>query len=63
LNEELWKEQLQYIIDAESDNNLYINDLYFYRYITVKKAKSGEYLAIVAYGTKMEIPLCNRPSY
>ena len=63
LNEELWKEQLQYIIDVESDNNLYINDLYFYRYITVTKAKSGEYLAIIAYGTKMEIPLCNRPSY
>jgi hypothetical protein len=63
LNEELYKEQLQYIIDSESDNNLYTNDLYFYRYITVKKTKSGDYLAIVAYGTKMEIPLCNRQGY
>ena len=63
LNDEVWKEQLQYIIDAETDNNLFTNDSYFYRYITVKKNKSGDYLTIVAYGTKMAIPLCNRPGY
>ncbi|NBP75670.1 MAG: hypothetical protein EBU61_06525, partial [Crocinitomicaceae bacterium] len=56
-----WKEQLQYIIDAETDNNLRTNDSYFYRCITVKKNEFDEYLTIVAYGTKMEI--CGRPDY
>ena len=60
-NEVVWKEQLQYIIDAETDNNLSTNDSYFYRCITVKKNKFDEYLTIVAYGTKMEI--CGRPDY
>ena len=60
-NEVVWKEQLQYIIDAETDNNLRINDSYFYRCITVKKNKFDEYLTIVAYGTKMAI--CHRPDY
>ena len=60
-NEVVWKEQLQYIIDAETDNNLSTNDSYFYRCITVKKNKFDEYLTIVGYGTKMEI--CGRPDY
>jgi hypothetical protein len=60
-NEVVWKEQLQYIIDAETDNNLRTNDSYFYRCITVKKNEFDEYLTIVAYGTKMEI--CGRPDY
>ena len=60
-NEVVWKEQLQYIIDAETDNNLRINDSYFYRCITVKKNKFDEYITIVAYGTKMA--LCHRPDY
>ena len=60
-NEVVWKEQLQYIIDAETDNNLSTNDSYFYRCITVKKNEFDEYLTIVAYGTKMEI--CGRPDY
>ena len=61
LGEEIWKEQLQYIIDAETDNNLRINDSYFYRCITVKKNKFDEYITVVAYGTKMAI--CHRPDY
>jgi hypothetical protein len=61
LGEEIWKEQLQYIIDAETDNNLRINDSYFYRCITVKKNKFDEYITVVAYGTKMAI--CHRPAY
>ena len=61
LGEEIWKEQLQYIIDAETDNNLSTNDSYFYRCITVKKNEFDEYLTIVAYGTKMAI--CGRPDY
>ena len=40
LGEEIWKEQLQYIIDAETDNNLRKNDSFFYRCITVKKNNS-----------------------
>ena len=60
-NEVVWKEQLQYIIDAETDNNLSTNDSYFYRCITVKKNEFDEYLTIVAYGTKMAI--CHRPAY
>ena len=60
-NEVVWKEQLQYIIDAETDNNLRINDSYFYRCITVKKNKFDEYITVVAYGTKMAI--CHRPDY
>ena len=60
-NEVEWKEQLQYIIDAETDNNLSTNDSYFYRCITVKKNEFDEYLTIVAYGTKMAI--CGRPDY
>ena len=60
-NEVEWKEQLQYIIDAETDNNLSTNDSYFYRCITVKKNEFDEYLTIVAYGTKMVI--CGRPDY
>lgn len=60
-NEVVWKEQLQYIIDAETDNNLSTNDSYFYRCITVKKNEFDEYLTIVAYGTKMAI--CGRPDY
>ena len=60
-NEVVWKEQLQYIIDAETDNNLSTNDSYFYRFITVKKNEFDEYLTIVAYGTKMAI--CHRPAY
>ena len=60
-NEVVWKEQLQYIIDAETDNNLRINDSYFYRCITVKKNKFDEYITIVAYGTKMAV--CGRPDY
>ncbi len=60
-NEVVWKEQLQYIIDAETDNNLRINDSYFYRCITVKKNKFDEYITIVAYGTK--IAICHRPDY
>jgi len=61
LGEEIWKEQLQYIIDAETDNNLSKNDSCFYRCITVKKNEFDEYLTIVAYGTKMAI--CGRPDY
>ena len=61
LGEEIWKEQLQYIIDAETDNNLRINDSYFYRCITVKKNKFDEYITVVAYGTKMAIG--HRPAY
>ena len=61
LGEVVWKEQLQYIIDAETDNNLSTNDSYFYRCITVKKNEFDEYLTIVAYGTKMAI--CHRPAY
>jgi len=60
-NEVVWKEQLQYIIDAETDNNLRTNDSYFYRCITVKKNEFDEYLTIVAYGTKMDV--CGRPDY
>jgi hypothetical protein len=60
-NEVVWKEQLQYIIDAETDNNLSTNDSYFYRCITVKKNEFDEYLTIVAYGTKMDV--CGRPDY
>ena len=60
-NEVVWKEQLQYIIDAETDNNLSTNDSYFYRCIKVKKNEFDEYLTIVAYGTKMAI--CGRPDY
>jgi len=60
-NEVVWKEQLQYIIDAETDNNLRTNDSYFYRCITVKKNEFDEYLTIVAYGTKMAV--CGRPDY
>jgi len=61
LGEEIWKEQLQYIIDAETDNNLSLKDCYFYRCITVKKNEFNEYITIVAYGTKMAI--CHRPDY
>ena len=61
LGEEIWKEQLQYIIDAETDKNLRLNDSYFYRCITVKKNKFDEYITVVAYGTKMAI--CHRPAY
>ena len=61
LGEEIWKEQLQYIIDAETDNNLRLNDSYFYRCITVKKNKFDEYITVVTYGTKMAI--CHRPAY
>ena len=61
LGEVVWKEQLQYIIDAETDKNLRLNDSYFYRCITVKKNEFDEYLTIVAYGTKMAI--CGRPDY
>ena len=61
LGEEIWKEQLQYIIDAETDKNLRLNDSYFYRCITVKKNKFDEYITVVAYGTKMAI--CHRPDY
>ena len=61
LGEVVWKEQLQYIIDAETDNNLSTNDSYFYRCITVKKNEFDEYLTIVAYGTKMAV--CGRPDY
>ena len=61
LGEEIWKEQLQYIIDAETDKNLRLNDSYFYRCITVKKNKLDEYITVVAYGTKMAI--CHRPAY
>jgi hypothetical protein len=60
-NEVVWKEQLQYIIDSETDNNLSKNDSYFYRCITVKKNEFDEYLTIVAYGTKMAI--CGRQDY
>ena len=60
-NEVVWKEQLQYIIDAETDENLRLNDSYFYRCITVKKNKFDEYITVVAYGTKMAI--CHRPAY
>ena len=60
-NEVVWKEQLQYIIDAETDNNLSTNDSYFYRCIKVKKNEFDEYLTIVAYGTKMAV--CGRPDY
>ena len=62
-NDELWKEQVQYIVDAENDDNLYTNDAYFYRYISVKKNKYGEYLVFISYGTKMAIPLCGKPDY
>ena len=61
LGEVVWKEQLQYIIDAETDKNLRLNDSYFYRCITVKKNKFDEYITVVAYGTKMAI--CHRPAY
>ena len=61
LGEEIWKEQLQYIIDAETDKNLRLNDSYFYRCITVKKNEFDEYITVVAYGTKMAI--CHRPDY
>ena len=61
LGEVIWKEQLQYIIDAETDKNLRLNDSYFYRCITVKKNKFDEYITVVAYGTKMAI--CHRPAY
>ena len=61
LGEVVWKEQLQYIIDAETDKNLRLNDSYFYRCITVKKNKFDEYITVVAYGTKMAI--CGRPDY
>jgi hypothetical protein len=61
LGEVVWKEQLQYIIDAETDNNLCLNDSYFYRCITVKKNKFDEYITVVTYGTKMAI--CHRPAY
>jgi hypothetical protein len=60
-NEVVWKDQLQYIIDAETNNNLYLDDSDFYRCITVKKNEFGEYLIVVAYGTKMAI--CHRPAY
>ena len=60
-NEVVWKEQLQYIIDAETDNNLRLNDSYFYRCIIVKKNKFDEYITVVAYGTKMAI--CHMPAY
>jgi len=60
-NEVIWKDQLQYIIDAETDKNLRLNDSYFYRCITVKKNKLDEYITVVAYGTKMAI--CHRPAY
>ena len=60
-NEVVWKEQLQYIIDAETSKNLYLDDSDFYRCITVKKNEFGEYLIVVAYGTKMAI--CHRPAY
>ena len=61
LGEVVWKEQLQYIIDAETDENLRLNDSYFYRCITVKKNKFDEYITVVAYGTKMAI--CHMPAY
>jgi hypothetical protein len=61
LGEVVWKEQLQYIIDAETDKNLRLNDSYFYRCITVKKNKFDEYITVVTYGTKMAI--CHRPDY
>ncbi len=61
LGEVVWKEQLQYIIDAETDKNLRLNDSYFYRCITVKKNKFDEYITVVTYGTKMAI--CHRPAY
>jgi len=61
LGEVVWKEQLQYIIDAETDENLRLNDSYFYRCITVKKNKFDEYITVVEYGTKMAI--CHRPAY
>ena len=61
LGEVVWKEQLQYIIDAETDKNLRLNDSYFYRCIIVKKNELDEYITVVAYGTKMAI--CHRPAY
>jgi hypothetical protein len=56
LNEEIWKEQLQYIIDAEKTNNSTMtsaND--FFRHIAVRKNKFNEYLVTVSYGTYLEI--------
>ncbi|MFM7683989.1 MAG: hypothetical protein ACKO7P_14790 [Bacteroidota bacterium] len=56
LNDEIWKEQLQYIVDEEKFNNSSLtspND--FYRNVAVRKNKYSEYLVLVCYGTYLDV--------
>jgi hypothetical protein len=56
LNDEIWKEQLQYILNEEKFNNSSLtspND--FYRNIAVRKNKYNEYLVVVSYGTYLNV--------
>ena len=56
LNDEIWKEQLQYIVDEEKFNNSSLtspND--FYRNVAVRKNKYNEYLVVVSYGTYLDV--------
>jgi hypothetical protein len=56
LNDEIWKEQLQYIVDEEKINNSSMTSPGdFYRNIAVRKNKFNEYLVIVSYGTYLDV--------
>lgn len=55
-NDEVWKEQLQYIVDEEKINNSSMTSpADFFRNITVRKNKFNEYLVLVSYGTYLEV--------
>jgi hypothetical protein len=56
LNDEIWKEQLQYIAEEEKINNSSMTSPGdFFRNITVRKNKFNEYLVIVSYGTYLDV--------
>ena len=56
LNDEIWKEQLQNIVDEEKFNNSSMTSPGdFFRNIAVRKNKFNEYLVIVSYGTYLDM--------
>ncbi len=56
INDEIWKEQLQYIVEEEKINNSSMTSPGdFFRNIAVRKNKFNEYLVIVSYGTYLNV--------
>jgi hypothetical protein len=56
INDEIWKEQLQYIVEEEKINNSSMTSPGdFFRNIAVRKNKFNVYLVVVSYGTYLNV--------